>query len=983
MTEFLKTVAMHYKEKAMAEARETGEPASMPLSRYVFCFPNHRSALFFSRHLHEVFGGACCVPATITIDELFGLFSNRCIADRTTLLFRLFNIYRKLSKRADKEEFDQFVFWGDMLLSDFDDIDKYLVPAERIFSNIRDLKEIDAAFAGFEPEVVEIIQSFWRNYKPANMDSEDEKREVFSQTWSILNDLYILFKEDLAKENLAYAGMMEREVVETEDLHLERLPYKKVVFVGLTAISKADRKLMSRLLLDQRAEFCWDYADPLIKDKHSPMSSAAFFTAANLHDFPNEISDEELAEGLVADKERKYSLYEVPSGVGQAQLARQILKQWKEKQDKNFDPIRTAVILPDERLLIPMLYAVPTELGIFNVTMGYGLKNTPVAAFVQNLANLQDAYRHQEDQPGSFYYRQVLPLLQHNYVTAITGDVASQQIKRITENNLYQVPVTDFEQDPLLSSIFRPSGTAEQTIDYLLEILENIMQHHELFSETDYEFIYHYRATVSKLGESVRQQTFDFTPRTLFMLLNKLVNGVSVPFSGEPLQGLQIMGVLETRSLDFDNVIFLSMNEGIFPAKPSSNTFVPMSLRNAFGMPTQKHRDAVFAYHFYRLISRAKNVVMIYDSRTDGMQTGEESRYVKQLRYLLNHDELKAKVISSSITTQERSKIEVKKTPEMLEQLRKSLAPNGNRVLSASSLKDYIKCPLRFYLGFVNSLKEDKDVNADVDQRTFGDILHDALCRLYSQCEGHRVDAGLLKQYIEHPEGEVTRAIHEGFKKVMKINRIEGYNLLISHILTQYAVETLRHDKDLGLFEYIAGERHLFVNYKASNGIQVKVICVIDRIDKVLTDGTIRIVDYKTGSSSRGSKLVLNEIPQLFTSEGKGSAEAFQVMLYCLMLMHATPNQLADLHLTVPIGALAPHLYFIRDFKQGAKTSTCLTISEQKEKEDITDFAKYAADFRKEFDQLLADIFDPEKTFYQCEDDHHCKYCAFASYCQR
>lgn len=983
MTEFLKTVALHYKQKALAEAKETGEPASVPLSRYVFCFPNHRSALFFSRHLHEVFGGPCLVPATITIDELFGLFSNRCIADRTTLLFRLFNVYRKLSQRADKEEFDQFVFWGDMLLSDFDDIDKYLVPAEKIFSNIRDLKEIEAAFAGFEPEVVEVIQSFWRSYKPANMEGEDEKREVFSQTWSILNDLYNIFKKELAKENLAYAGMMEREVVETEDLHLERLPYQKVVFVGLTAISKADRKLMSRLLIDQRAEFCWDYADPLISDRHSPMSSAAFFTAANLQDFPNEISDEELAEGLVADQNRKYSLYEVPSGVGQVQLARQVLKHWKAKQGEAFDPIRTAVVLPDERLLIPMLYAVPTELGIFNVTMGYSLKNTPVAAFVQNLANLQDAYRQQEDHSGSFYYRQVLPILQHNYLTAITGAAASELIRRITDNNLYQVPVTDFEQDELLKMIFRPSGTAEQTIDYLLEILESIMQHHELFSETDYEFIYHYRATVSKLGESVRMQTFDFTPRTLFMLLTKLVNGVSVPFSGEPLQGLQIMGVLETRSLDFDNVIFTSMNEGVFPAKPSGNTFVPMSLRNAFGMPTQKHRDAVFAYHFYRLISRAKNVVMIYDSRTDGVQVGEESRYVKQLRYLLDHKELKPKAIGSSITTQERMQIEVKKTPEMLAQLRQSLGPNGKRALSASCLKDYIKCPLRFYLGFVNKLKEDQDVNADVDQRTFGDILHESLCDLYSQCEGRRVDSGLLKQYIEHPEGEITRAIHDAFKKVMKVNKVEGYNLLVSRILIQYAVETLRHDNGLGPFEYVAGERHLYFNYKSGNDLQVRIICIFDRIDKLVKDGVLRVVDYKTGSSSKGSKLLLNEITQLFTPDGKGSSEAFQVMMYCLMLMQATPYHLKELKLTERPQHLAPHLYFIRDFKPGSKNNTSLTMVEGKEKEEITDFAPYAEEFRTAFDALLADIFDPTKTFNQCEDDRHCKFCPFASYCQR
>lgn len=246
---------------------------------------------------------------------------------------------------------------------------------------------------------------------------------------------------------------------------------------------------------------------------------------------------------------------------------------------------------------------------------------------------------------------------------------------------------------------------------------------------------------------------------------------------------------------------------------------------------------------------------------------------------------------------------------------------------------------------------------------------------------GRRVDAGLLKQYIEHPEGEITRAIHAGFKKVMKVDKIEGYNLLVSRILTQYAVETLRHDNELGPFEYLAGEKHLQFNYESQSGLQVKVICIFDRIDKLLTDGIIRVVDYKTGSSSKGSKLLMNEIPQLFTSEGKGSPEAFQVMLYCLMLMQATPYHLSELHLSQPPKSLAPHLYFIRDFKQGKKTNTCLTI--ESEKEDVTDFAKHAEVFKKHFDELLDDIFDPTKTFNQCKDDHHCKYCAFASYCQR
>ena len=982
MTEFLKTVALHYQQEAKNLAMETGEPASLPLSRYVFCFPNRRSALFFSRHLQKAFGNSCIVPETITINDLFSLFSTRFIADRTTLLFRLFNIYRQLSSRTDKEEFDQFVFWGDMLLSDFDDVDKYLAPAEKVFNNVRDLKEIEATFAGFEPEVIEVIQSFWRNFKPTS-NSEDNKREVFSQTWSILKDLYLLFKKDLAKDNLAYSGMAEREVVELEELPLENFPYEKVIFVGLTAISLADRKLMLRLKQQGLAEFCWDYADSLLRDRQSPMTSATYFSHQNLLDFPNALSEEEITEGLVADKDRKYSLYAVPSAVGQTQLARRILQQWKESLPQ-FDPFRTAVILPDERLLLPMLYAVPQELGSFNVTMGYGLKNTPVSAFVQNLANLQNACRQRDGQPDAFYYRQVLPLLQHNYTSAIATEAAKTLSQKITSQNLYLVSVDEFAVDPFLQKIFRPVSSAEETIHYILEVLEVVMQHDDLFTDTDYEFLYHYHATVEKLGDIVSRQSFDFTSRTLFMLLGKLINGVSVPFSGEPLHGLQIMGVLETRALDFDNVIILSMNEGVFPAKPSNNSFVPNSLRNAFNMPTQKYRDAVFAYHFYRLISRAKHVAMIYDSRTDGMQTGEESRYVKQLRYLLGHDELEAKVLSNNISTPDEVQIEVKKTPEMLEMLGQRLGPSGFSSLSASSLKDFITCPLRFYLGFVQKLKEDQDVNEDVDQRTFGDILHYTLCDLYSQCESKTVDAGLLKKYIEHPEGEITRTIHEGFKEVMKTDRVEGYNLLVSKILVQYVVETLRHDIQQGLFTYLAGEKKEKFMYAVNGRQPIRIACIFDRLDILLTDSqTLRVVDYKTGNSLHGSKQIIPCIEDLFTPDGKGSSEAFQVMLYCLMLHHATPEQLKRLNLTRRPDKIAPHLYFVRDFNSSSRVSSSLQYGSGQQRIEISDFMSFAESFDRELQKLISRIFDLNETFYQCKDKHHCTFCAFKSYCQK
>lgn len=1020
MEEFLKTVAIHYKDKSVAEARRQGVPASLPLSQCLFCFPNRRSALFFSRHLREAFGHACCVPAFTTISELFGLFSTRQVADRTTLLFRLFQIYDRLNQRPVHETFDQFVFWGDMLLSDFDDVDKYLVDADRLFSNVRDLKEIDAQFAGFTPEQIEVIKSFWRSFRPEGNYADDDKHVVFGQTWAILADLYHAFRQALADENLAYEGMMEREVVEAlkarseeagDDELFPALHYRKVVFVGLTAVSEVDRRLLQLLQLHGRAEFCWDYADPRLWAQGSKATSAAYFTRRNLQDFPNELSDEELARGIVPEEQREVSLYSVASGVGQTQQARKLLLDWQADQSRPFDPLRTAVVLPDEKLLLPMLYAVPQELDKFNVTMGYSLRNTPVAAFVGMLEKLQQSWRQEG---GTFYFREVLPILSHSFTLGICGDKARALSKQIVDGNLFQVSPDLFADQPFLQCVFSPVDKADKALTYLLELLELLMKRAArdielhapsaedsqgqqmlnfdseepadvaLFADTDYEFLYHYRKTVLQLQKEVQRfPHIAFSSRTLFMLLDKLVAGVSVPFSGEPLNGLQLMGVLETRSLDFDNVIILSMNEGVFPAKPVQNTFVPMSLRDAFGMPTQRHRDSVFAYHFYRLIGRAQRVALIYDSRTEGMQSGEESRYVKQLRFLMGHDDLEPQTVSGDIGVVDGTGFAVNKTPEVMTLL-DMCRQGGRRCLSATVLKDYIHCPLKFYLGFVRGLGQDDEVTEGVDSMIFGEILHEAMCELYAGCEGRQVDESLLAVYLKKPYREVTLAIHQKFREKMNIDQIEGYNLLIAQILVSYAVETLRHDKELCPFIYHGGERKHTFSYHAAQGLDVNIKCIFDRMDQPIGRGdTFRIVDYKTGSSSRGKKLLFPQLDELFLSDGKGSSEAFQVMLYCLLLKQATPADLAQLRLAQRPERVAPHLYFVRDFHPHLHAQTHLQIGTGKSAVPVADFAPYHDRMRDQLSQLISQIFDPQIPFTQCDNPKLCQYCPFINLCKR
>lgn len=1053
MEEFLKTVAKHYKQKSCDEAQLKGELASLPLTRSLFCFPNRRSGLFFARHLREAFGTTCLVPPMTTVNELYGKFSQRYVVDRTALLFSLYKVYSQLNKRSTPETFDQFVFWGDMLLSDFDDIDKYLVDADKLFANIKDLKEIEARFSGFTQEQIDVITSFWTSFRPDRTYEEGDKREVFGQTWAILSQLYHSFKATLEQENMAYEGMMEREVLEklqglvaeSQDPFAD-FPYDKVVFVGLTAISKVDRAFMSLLKVHGRAEFCWDYADPRLKPDNKVATSAAFFTQANLSDFENEISADELDEGLVSDVDREISLYSIASGVGQTAQARKQLLSWIKEAGNSFVPLRTAVVLPDEKLLLPMLYAMPKSQEGFNVTMGYALKNTPVAAFIHYLADLQQAYRESSD---TFYFRQVLPILSHSFLLGLIGEKARSVTRYITSHNLNQVPVSVFADDELLKLIFKPLANASDTLDYLVKILQILMaraaedihlqseeesaaneasgehlqtslsfefegdeqpgerQEVPIFTDTDYEFLYHYHKTVASLQKEVASHSIQFETHTLFSLLEKLVAGVSVPFSGEPLRGIQVMGVLETRSLDFDNVVILSMNEGTFPAKPVQNTFIPMSLRDAFELPTQRHRDSVFAYHFYRLISRAKHLTLIYDSRTDGMKSGEESRYIKQLRYLMGHEDLQAETIGNNISVVQPTPFEVVKTPAVMDKLNQFLRPKGTRRLSATALQHYISCPLQFYLNCVEQVNEEDEISEGVDAKIFGDILHLTLQRIYQPMEDKLIDSAWIDNLLREGKGKelVAKELYQAYfdifnnidlkhldeeeqsgRRIVPAPIPEGYNLLVTGILLNYVLNALREDKHSCPFTFKASERVQYIDFKVNEQLQVQFRCVYDRIDhpEHRTDDVLRLVDYKTGNSSKGNKLNFGEVSDLFKSDGKGSKEAFQVMLYCLLLGYATPRDLQQMHLDKLPEHIAPHLYFVRDFNAYRPTKTALTQKvSRNESKQVDDFSDYRDEFKSELVAMLTEIFDPATPFKQCTNKDTCKYCQFKNLCKR
>lgn len=1042
MKKFLNTVVDHYFGQLAESSELTPQSANqLAMTQYLFVFPSRRSSLFFNQYLYERFKKVVFAPKSTTIADLFALFSDVKVASHTQQLLRLYKVYNQVVaetvERSRQEgnpitfrtdNFDSFIFWGDMLLHDFDDVDKYLADAKQVFCNVRDLKQLEQDLGGLDEEIVKIIKSFWSN---VNLDTAKvgDAKQAFGYTWSIIYEIYTRFRTAMLAEGLAYEGMRERLVVEQIQQgnltqRLEDLP-PHIVFVGITAINETERALFKWLQQEKGAEFCWDYADPHLKpqddeplNRHNAENpaNAAYFSKSNLKDFKNALSDDELDSNIVPETERNLVRMAVPSGVGQAVEAAKILRNWKQQYA---DDMNTAVILPDEHLLVPMLYAMPQEYGQYNVTMGYSLKQTQAAAFVDALAQLQNNVRYNYNQAAapSFYYQNVLQVLGHSYMINLLPEVVDALNHEIRTAGLYQVPISRFAQHPLMQAIFKPVNTIPETSLYLNHIFDLLLECYEEDNETalERESLLAYKQLVDDLnldldtlladttrtvdragGESLNRNTF-------FRLLQRLAQGKTVAFSGEPLSGLQIMGILETRSLDFERIILLSMNEGVFPSKPSSNSFIPNTLRSAFGLPTQRHKDSVIAYHFYRLLSRAKEVYLLYDSRQSGMQSGEQSRYLLQLQYL---GKGKMQTVSSNqqVSTEDVLPLQVPKTASVMQALSVFLKPNQGRCLSASSLKTYITCPMQFYLAHVLHMQDADDLDEEMADSQFGNILHLTMQNLYQPALGKRLQADFFETLLDAKNQAVRQAINASLQQLMPNNEPTGYMELVLRMVEEYVLSILRHDKKLTPFVYLASEANQIIQYQVNSQLTVNLMSVYDRLDIVTRNANpsqlhLRVVDYKTGNANKGGKLTLSSIADLFNSEGKASKEAFQVMFYCLMLRYANPDTLQKLNLapTTALNAystIEPHLYFSRMFV-GANdpVNTILTYKPGKNgpasgeenftEQDITNFEQFAGKMEEHLKQLLAEIFNPQIPFSQCSTDRACQYCKFKAICGR
>ncbi len=843
------------------------------VSRLAFVFPNRRTGLFFQKYLSEVSEKPLFSPTILTINDLFVQLSGKQTADRISMLFKLYDIYLRHS--GSSETFDEFLYWGEMLLNDFDDIDKYMADARMLFTNVTDLREIENDFSFLSPEQIAAIRTFWSSFYPKG---DTPNQEQFLAVWQILYALYTDLREALAAEGKGYEGMIFREVVEQmEKNECCDLPYAKVVFVGLNALSVAEERFLSELQKRKIADFYWDYASPKVTD---PDNKASYFVERNLRRFPSQLvveSGELKVESINSDAKQlstfnsqlstpKIEVIGIPSGIGQAKQVHSILSELcKEDEMSAEEALRTAVILPDEHLLIPVLNAIPEQIRRINVTMGYPLAGTPVASLMEYILALQKNIRYVDRRPV-FYFRDVLPILNHRYISATSPEVVSSLVKDISENNKIYISYDDLDKTPLLSILFTPVTAVETFSDYLINVLQELnkaVESGELkvenvnsdakplstINDIEQEFIFHYFTTVNRMKEVMREANVEMKIDTYFRLLKRVTDTITIPFHGEPLSGLQIMGVLETRALDFDRLIILSMNEGIFPLKKAANSFIPYNLRRGFGLPTYEHQDSVWAYHFYRLIYRASHVSLLYDTRSNGLQTGEVSRFVHQLHY--HYEEpIQNKVVVYNVSSSKTPALQVAKTDEVMNRLA-AFRKGGARAISASAVNTYLDCPLKFYFSVVEGIREEEEVSETIESNVFGSILHKVMEELYQPFCGKMVTADLLKAIRKDTPmltGAVARAFAEIFFKTDIVRPLTGQNFLIGEMIRKYVEKVLERDGKLTPFRYIESEKKMNRLFPLADKSEIQLKGFIDRVDEVRD--AVRIIDYKSGSGT-------------------------------------------------------------------------------------------------------------------------------------
>lgn len=1036
------------------------------LEEVLFVFPNKRAGSFFLRELYrqkDLEHEKVCeddrltmlMPAVTSFADFVETLSGRIIDSRIDSICRLYHLYCLLwdeehnDDKADKEakkgkaSFDKFRSWAETMLSDFNDVEMYQVNAEALFENVDRFKKIKSTY--LTPEQLRVMSAYfgytefyedsdrmWQHYHGSLKDGIKDKRRRFMTLFELMGKLYTRFCDSLERDGLTFRGRAYSQALKalSDGDPAMLLPYKRVVMVGFNALSTVEYLIFEKLertkvtladgTLQPLGDFYWDLTGTALAH---PGNIGRHFVEKNQKAFPPQFDiSASNRPGLPATLE----VISSPSGVAQAKIAGKIVRDIVSDEGRQLvRDADIAVVLPDENLLLPMIYSMP-DIGTaeddasFNITMGYPFKVTSVASFMALLENLQRGYAY-ENGVSIARTADVDALLSTPLATVLLSWEHSSSLFRSLEDRRREtVPYTFFadycnqaeeiapEERQAILDLFRPlprNADSQQTIDYLrtqLESLDNLikekdgegrrLRHDRRLKEMDSAHVLLHLAALNQLEEAFHTYRIKANARTTFRLYNNLMAGEQVRFQGEPLTGVQIMGPLETRCLDIPYLVIPSMNERIYPRRMDRKSFIPAVIRRGFGMATTQFQEAIFTYYFYRMISRARGVYLIYDSRTEGLHSGSPSRFILQLRHLYARNRVRFTRYNFQTTPARPELVTVAKTGDIPQEIdryfRQDLDKNEIRHLSASSLNRLISCPLYFYISSLRRIDQDTKPSDGMTSADIGSVVHNALQHIYlSMAENgsYPIEVTTEKLAAACTDTAIRPFVIAAVNiEVYKADRDANGNKitpapealtkepeptvlsLVPHMVAMVK-NVLAHDMNrYAPFSILSMEDKKNVTYQLTDGSLANLTYIIDRVDE--KDGQVRIVDYKTGAYHERAA----DMDEIFACGEKQHPDSlFQLMLYSYLWMRDNPDKFT--------GTVRPLIYDLAEMSDPAKGEKPAKLGKNGKNFTDADLVGAHDDFMQKFEALLTDLRDPEHPFAQAPSNSSaCTYCPFA-----
>lgn len=918
--------------------------------------PNKRAALFLKKNLALYYKKAFWAPAIFSTEDFVKKLSGLQTIDNIQLLFEFYEVYKK--SNSTPESFDSFSKWAVTLLHDFQEIDRYRIDAKKLFGYINEARAMEV----------------WN----LELSKPTEFQKNYLKFWESLGNYYTLLTEHLQSKNIAYQGLAFKKTADNIESYIAEITYDKILFVGFNAINASEEKIIDTLLKEKKAEVLWDVDAYYLNNanQEAGLFVRRFYEKWDKKSF-------KWVGNYLTTTEKHFTIVGVAQHVGQAKLAGQWIKEISK-----IDPTltNTAIVLADENLLLPVLHALPEEVNYINITMGYPLKKIPLFDLFDSLFNLhENAYNlaKNKSKPYSFYYKDVLKVMQHPYIASLfehhkKSKKLQQLIETIHTKNAIFFSLKNIESwyndtdtfyiDYLFTNWNNQPKQAIESLTQLCEQLNHKYTNSKTDNSLELEYVFRFNTQLNQLKNYINDYEAIEDLKTLQQLFQQAIANETLDFFGEPLQGLQVMGMLETRTLDFENLIILSVNEEVLPAGRNDNSFIPYELKRNFKLPTYAEKDAIFAYHFYRLLQRAKNIYITYNTENDEFGSGEKSRFITQLLYELPkvnaNVTISEKIFSLPIANSlQNESLSIKKDESIENLILKKACESG---LSPSSLNTLKNCSLQFYFRYIAKIQESDEVEENIDAATLGDVIHKVVENFYTPFIGKNLNKEGLKNMLS----EVDKAVKDNFLTHFDASDLDtGKNLLTVKVASQliktfinteidFCEELKEQNKTLLIREL---EKEMNCEIEIADK-KVKIIGKSDRIDQI--GNLIRIIDYKSGKVEPND-LKVKDFEQLLND--KKYNKAFQLLIYAWLFnkTEAHPEQ------TFQSGIIS-----FRKLSNGV-----MPVLWGKDNWEINE--EVLTEFEDSLKTLLNDLLDTEKEFCQTNDLDICGYCDFARVCNR